>query len=107
MSRNHGRNGTANDLRTHVYQLADDSMRGRRAGERGNVRATAYVADVFRRLGLRPAGDSGSFFQTLPYGGSSPGVYQKLLDLGLMSFATDHPDVTWDAVKAYYKDSAK
>ena len=26
----------------------------------------------------------------------------KLLDLGVMSFATDHPDVTWDAVKQYY-----
>jgi glycerophosphoryl diester phosphodiesterase len=46
-------------------------------------------------------------FQTLPYGGSSAGVYQKLLDLGLMSFATDHPDVTWDAVKSYYKDAGK
>ena len=42
-------------------------------------------------------------FQTLPYGGSTKEVYWKLLDLGLMSFATDHPDVTWDAVKAYYQ----
>ena len=41
-------------------------------------------------------------FQTLPYGGSTKEIYWKLLDLGLMSFATDHPDVTWDAVKAYY-----
>jgi len=41
-------------------------------------------------------------YQTLPYGGSSPGVYAKLLDLGLMSFATDHSDVTWAAVKGYY-----
>ncbi len=41
-------------------------------------------------------------YQTLPYGGSSPGVYAKLLDLGLMSFATDHPDVTWAAIRNYY-----
>jgi len=40
-------------------------------------------------------------FQTLPYGGSTKEIYWKLLDLGLMSFATDHPDVTRDAVKAY------
>ena len=31
-------------------------------------------------------------------------IYWKLLDLGLMSFATDHPDVTRDAVKAYYDE---
>jgi hypothetical protein len=48
----------------------------------------------------------GILYQTLPYGGSTKEVYWKLLDLGLMSFATDHPDVTWDAVKAYY-DEAK
>src|SRR5687768_11288613 len=46
----------------------------------------------------------GLLFQTLPYGGSTKEIYWKLLDLGLMSFATDHPDVTWDAVKAYYAE---
>jgi glycerophosphoryl diester phosphodiesterase len=48
--------------------------------------------------------EHGILFQTLPYGGSTPGVYWKLLDLGLMSFATDHPDVTWQAVQKYYGD---
>jgi hypothetical protein len=43
-------------------------------------------------------------FQTLPYGGTTKEIYWKLLDLGLMSFATDHPDVTRDAVKAYYEE---
>jgi glycerophosphoryl diester phosphodiesterase len=46
----------------------------------------------------------GILFQTLPYGGSTKEIYWKLLDLGLMSFATDHPDVTRDAVKAYYDE---
>jgi glycerophosphoryl diester phosphodiesterase len=46
----------------------------------------------------------GTLLQTLPYGGSTKEVYWKLLDLGFMSFATDHPDVTWDAVKAYYAE---
>lgn len=46
----------------------------------------------------------GILYQTLPYGGSTKEVYWKLLDLGLMSFATDHPDVTWDAVKSYYAE---
>ncbi|WP_435016766.1 glycerophosphodiester phosphodiesterase [Tundrisphaera sp. TA3] len=40
--------------------------------------------------------------QTLPYGGTTPEIYTKLLDLGFMSFATDHPEVTWAAVNRYY-----
>lgn len=54
------------DLRTHVYQLAADSMGGRAAGSRGNFMTTEYVADVFRRLGLQPAGDGGTYFQEVP-----------------------------------------
>jgi hypothetical protein len=59
---------TANDLRTRIYGLADDSMRGRRIGELGNFKGTQYIANEFRRLGLKPGGDSGTFFQVLPYG---------------------------------------
>jgi len=54
------------DLRTHVYQLAADSMGGRAAGSRGNFLATDYVAGVFRRLGLEPAGEAGTYFQEVP-----------------------------------------
>jgi hypothetical protein len=61
---------TANDLRTRLYQLADDSMMGRRIGELGNFKGTTYIASEFQRLGLKPAGDSGSYFQVLPFGPS-------------------------------------
>jgi len=59
---------------------------------------------------LRARGDEfrehGLLYQTLPYGkgAESPEVYWKLLDLGFMSFATDHPDVTWDVVKKFYAE---
>ena len=59
---------TANDLRTRLYQFADDSMMGRRIGEVGNFKGTAYIAREFKRLGLAPAGDEGDYFQNLPYG---------------------------------------
>lgn len=59
---------TANDLRTRLYQFADDSMRGRRMGEPGNYKGTEYIASEFRRLGLRPAGDNGTYFQVMPFG---------------------------------------
>jgi len=59
---------TANDLRTRLYGFADDSMQGRRIGELGNYKGTDYIAREFKRLGLKPAGDSGSYFQVLPFG---------------------------------------
>lgn len=59
---------TPNDLRTRLYQISDDSMQGRLIGSRGDYQATAYIADVFHRLGLKPAGEHGTYFQDLPYG---------------------------------------
>ncbi len=59
---------TANDLRTRLYQFSDDSMSGRRIGEPGNYKGTEYIAREFKRMGLKPAGDNGSYFQVLPYG---------------------------------------
>jgi peptidase M28-like protein len=59
---------TANDLRTRLYQISDDSMMGRRVGELGDYKATAYIASEFKRLGLKPAGDNGTYFQEIAYG---------------------------------------
>ena len=59
---------TANDLRTRLYQISDDSMLGRRVGELGNYKATTYIAAEFKRLGLKPAGDNGGYFQNLAFG---------------------------------------
>ena len=59
---------TADDLRTRLYLIADDSMRGRRIGEPGNHATTEYIAAEFKRLGLKPAGEGGGYFQALPFG---------------------------------------
>ncbi|HEY2825773.1 MAG TPA: M28 family peptidase [Gemmatimonadales bacterium] len=57
---------TAADLMTRLYIFADDSMQGREAGTIGNVKGTDYIAGEAKRIGLKPMGDNGSFFQTLP-----------------------------------------
>ena len=41
-------------------------MMGREAGTIWNAKATDYVASQFAKYGLRPAGDSGTYFQTVP-----------------------------------------
>lgn len=73
---------TADDMRTRLYQIADDSMRGRRIGEAGNLKTTAYIAREFQRLGLKPAGDSGTYFQVLPYGATGFTVAAVRLSVG-------------------------
>jgi hypothetical protein len=57
---------SAADLRSRLYAYADDSMQGRRSGTPGNVKATDLIAAEARRLGLEPAGENGSWFQTVP-----------------------------------------
>jgi Peptidase family M28 len=57
---------TAADLMTRLYVFADDSMNGREAGELGNFKGTTYIAGELARMGLVPAGDGGTYFQTIP-----------------------------------------
>jgi hypothetical protein len=57
---------TAADVARRVGIIADDSMMGRDTPSRGLELTAAYVADQFRSFGLRPAGDSGTFFQRYP-----------------------------------------
>ena len=57
---------TPADLMTRVYLFADDSMGGRILDSRGNVLGAEYLARELARLGLEPAGDSGTFLQSVP-----------------------------------------
>jgi hypothetical protein len=57
---------TAADLKTRLYIYADDSMEGRLSGTAGDAKATEYIAAEAGRLGLTPAGENGTFFQTVP-----------------------------------------
>lgn len=56
----------ANVMRAHLEFLADDALEGRKPGTRGGELAAKYIATQFERLGLEPAGDSGSYFQNVP-----------------------------------------
>ena len=53
-------------LRAHLEFLADDALEGRAPGTRGGETAARYIATQFERLGLEPAGDSGTYFQRVP-----------------------------------------
>ena len=59
--------------------LADDRMEGRDTGSAAYQRAADLVAARFRKAGLQPAGDSGSFFQSVP-------LHESAVDAGGTSF---------------------
>src|SRR5512136_2294366 len=51
--------------------LSSDSLEGRFPGTPGIDSAAAYIARELRRLGLRPGGDDGTFFQHWSIGNTS------------------------------------
>lgn len=68
-----------NTLRAHLEFLADDALEGRRPGTRGGELAGRYIAAEFRRMGLEPAGDSGTYYHRVPIITLTPHPAVKLL----------------------------
>ncbi len=54
---------TPSDVERHIAYLASDELRGRDTPSPGLEMAAEYIAGTFERLGLRPAGDGGSYIQ--------------------------------------------
>jgi len=57
---------TSAEIISHIRYLASDALEGREAGTPGSEKAARYVARMFEKAGLRPAGDDGTYFQTFP-----------------------------------------
>lgn len=55
----------AEDLRTHLEELASDEYEGRETGKKGQKMAADYIAAYFKTLGIQPVVD-GSYYQTFP-----------------------------------------
>jgi hypothetical protein len=51
------------DLRHDIGEMASASMRGREGGTLDELRASMWVADQYRRIGLQPMGQDGTYFQ--------------------------------------------
>src|SRR6516164_9737791 len=60
-----------NDADTRAWwaltaELSNDAMEGRDTGSPGYARAAKVVAARFAGAGLKPAGDNGTYFQSVP-----------------------------------------
>ena len=56
----------ARRIEADVRYLADDKLEGRDTGTPGYDLAAEYVARRYTEMGLKPAGDNGTFFQRVP-----------------------------------------
>lgn len=57
---------TAEKLRSHIAVLAHDSLEGRGPSSTGDKKATAYIVSQFKKFGLQPGGEKGTYIQKVP-----------------------------------------
>ena len=57
---------TGSRIKAHVRFLSSDLLEGRGVGTRGGQLTEEYIAAQLAALGARPAGENGTYFQTVP-----------------------------------------
>jgi hypothetical protein len=59
-------------IRADMRFLADDLLEGRGTATRGHEIAAKFMAAQFEQMGLEPAGDNGTYFQSVPFRSGRP-----------------------------------
>ena len=90
-------NVTATDLERRLFIIAHDSMMGREPGQPGNYKTAEYVAGEFRRLGLKPAGENGTYFQTVPFFRATPAASRIVVNGEGLVLGKDFLPITFQA----------
>jgi Zn-dependent M28 family amino/carboxypeptidase len=57
---------SADQIKADVVYLSSDRLEGRGPGTRGEILATEYIADAFKKAGLKPIGKNSTYFQPVP-----------------------------------------
>jgi hypothetical protein len=70
--------------------LSNDSMEGRDTGTEAYERAAKYVANQFTSAGLKPAGDTGTFFQRVPMHETDLDVAHSSVEITTSNDGTRH-----------------
>lgn len=61
-----GPDQSADRIKAHVAYLASDRLEGRGPGTGGELLTTEYLANEFKKVGLKPIGERGTYFQPVP-----------------------------------------
>ena len=65
-AKSHAPKFDAQKIRQHVKYLSSDALEGRGTGQKGGDLAADYIAAQFKSYGLKPAGENGTYFQSVP-----------------------------------------
>ena len=65
-AKSHAPKIAAEKIRQHVKYLSSDALEGRGTGQKGGELAADYIAAQFKSYGLKPAGENGTYFQSVP-----------------------------------------
>ncbi len=65
-AKSHAPKMDAEKIRQHVKYLSSDELEGRGTGQKGGDLAADYIAAQFKSYGLKPAGENGTYFQSVP-----------------------------------------
>ena len=91
---------TADDIAARIGRLAHDSMRGRFTPSAELDQTAAYIASEFARLGLEPAGDSGSFIQWYRLDRPEPDTAASFMTVGSQRLQFGRDAIHWMPVNA-------
>ncbi len=80
----------AQAISARIRFLSDDLLEGRFTGSRGHAIAERYVASELASMGAEPAGDGGSYLQTVPMRGAT----KDLAHASLVVHSAGKPDTT-------------
>jgi len=90
----------ANDLSARLHFIASPDLEGRETTTRGQKVAARYIASEFQRLGLKPIGDSGSYFQRFNV------EVTKISDKSTLAVTTKQGTSTFTIGRGFYATSA-
>ena len=82
-------------VKKHLYTLASDEMEGRKPGTEGMEKATQYIEQEYKRIGLKTLDSLGSYRQNFEY----KGIKMSNI-IGLQRYKMCGNAVTVDVVQA-------
>jgi hypothetical protein len=78
---------TSEQLKDYLYFVASDEMEGRDTPSRGLDLTAKFIALNLKRWGFKPAGDDGSFLQTMALSRDAVDAEKNTLEIGGQKFA--------------------
>ncbi|SEI75109.1 PDZ domain-containing protein [Dyadobacter koreensis] len=90
----HAQKITASDVKKHIDLLASDEFEGRGTATLGEIKAANYIAGLFKKSGLKPAGTEGTYFQPFQLTAGVDGVSHKMTARNVVGFLDNGAEKT-------------